>query len=142
MADSDRIPGSIDIYSFFEAVFQQDAGKLRSFFKSDATVVWVNTSEQFTVDEFIRANCEYPGEWEGCVEEIQRSCRIRDDNRITVVAKVWDRDGHASRTVSFIELGGTEKELIQSMVEYWGDVAEPPEWRQNLGIGKRYQNKK
>ena len=142
MAVSDRMPDHLDVFSFFEAVAQQDAEKLRSFFEPDATIVWANTHEQFTVDEYIRANCEYPGEWEGCVEEIQCCSRFHDDNRITVVAKVWDGDGNASRTVSFIEFGDTEGGLIRSMAEYWGDVAEPPKWRQDLGIGQRYEDEK
>ena len=65
MTISDRMPDSIDIYAFFDAVVKQDAVRLRSFFEPDATIVWVNTNEVFTVDEYIRANCEYPGDWRG-----------------------------------------------------------------------------
>jgi len=101
--------------------------------------VWANTNEYFTVDEYIRANCEYPGEWKGRVEDVQCCSRFHDYQRIIVVAKVWDRDGNASRAVSFIELGDTEEELIQSMAEYWGDVGEPPRWRRDLGIGSAVQ---
>ena len=140
MAVSDKMPDSIDIFSFFEAVIQQDAEKLRSFFEPDAIIFWANTNEQFTVDEFIRVTCEYPGEWEGRIEDVQCCSRFHDYNRITVVAKVWDREGNASRTVSFIELGDTENELIQSIVEYWGDIGEPPKWRQDSGIGMRYRD--
>ena len=42
--------------------------------------------------------------------------------------------------ISFINLGDTEDELIQLMVEYWGDVGEPPQWRQELGTGQRYRD--
>lgn len=142
MTISDRMPDSIDIYAFFDAVVKQDAVRLRSFFEPDATIVWVNTNEVFTVDEYIRANCEYPGDWRGRIEDVQCYLCFNDYNRITVVAKVWDGKNNASRVVSFIELGNTENELIQSMVEYWGDVGEPPEWRQKLAIGKRYRDEK
>ena len=142
MAVSDRMPDSIDVFDFFDAIVQQDAEKLRSFFEPDAFIVWANTNEQFTVDEYIRANCEYPGEWEGRIEDIQCCSRFHDYNRVIVVAKVWDGGGSASRMVSFIELGDTENELIQSMVEYWGDVGEPPQWRKDLGVGKRYHDEK
>ena len=53
-----------------------------------------------------------------------------------------DVKNNASRVESFIELGNTENELIQSMVEYWGDVGEPPEWRQKLAIGNLYRDEK
>ena len=70
-AVSDRMPDSIDIYDFFNAIVKQDADRLRTFFEPDAIVIWANTNEQFTVDEYIRANCEYPGAWEGGIEDIQ-----------------------------------------------------------------------
>ena len=41
----------------------------------------ITTNEHFTVDEFIQANCEYPGEWDG---EIQRIEYLKD-TVITVV---------------------------------------------------------
>jgi len=134
------VPNGIDIQSFFNAVVQQDAKKLRDFFEPDAVVVWPNSNEIFTVDEYIHANCTYPGEWQGRIEEVQYDSRFHDYNRIIVVAKVWDANDNASRVVSFIELGDTEQELIQYLTEYWGDIGEPPEWRQRLGIGKRYKD--
>ena len=140
MAVSDKMPTSIDVYDLFEAVIEQDAKKLRFFFEPDATVVWANTNEEFTVDEYIHVNCKYPGNWNGRIEDIQCCSRFHDYNRITVVARVWDQDGHVFRVISFIELGDTEDELIQTMVEYWGDICEPPEWRRELGIGRQYEN--
>ena len=141
MSVSDRIPDSIDVFKFFSAVIKQDPEKLRSFFEPDATITWPNTSEIFAVDEYIRATCEYPAEWHGRVEDIQSYSRFHDYNKIFVVVKVWDNEGNAFRAVWYIELGDTDDELIKSLVEYWGDVGEPPEWRQNLEIGKRYGDK-
>ena len=138
MAVSDRMPDSIDVFDFFDAVVQQDAEMLRTFFEPDATIVWANTNEQFTVDEYIRANCEYPGDWKGHIEDIQCYSRLQSYSRMIILAKVWNGGGNASRVVSFIELGDAEDKRIQSMVEYWGDIGEPPKWRQELGIGKRY----
>ena len=139
---NDGMPDGIDIHAFFNAVVEQDADKLRSFFEADASVIWANTNEEFTLDEYIRANCEYPGEWQGRIEDIQCYSRFDDKKRISLVAKVWDINGNASRSVSFIELGDSKNGngLIQSMVEYWGDLGEPPKWRQRLGIGKRYRD--
>lgn len=60
----------MDIKAFWDAVLRQDADAIRDYFNPDAWVNWHNTNEHFTVEEFIRANCEYPGEWDGEVEQI------------------------------------------------------------------------
>ena len=58
----------MDIQGFWKAVIAQDADKIRTFFHPHAYVNWHNTNERFSVEEFIRANCEYPGKWKGKVE--------------------------------------------------------------------------
>lgn len=58
----------MEIKEFWDAVLRQDAAAIRGFFHPTAFVNWHNTNEHFTVEEFIRANCEYPGEWDGTVE--------------------------------------------------------------------------
>ena len=60
----------MDIKVFWDAVLRQDADTIREYFHPDAWVNWHNTNEHFTVEEFIQANCEYPGEWDGEVEQI------------------------------------------------------------------------
>jgi len=60
---------NFDIHDFFKAVIRQDGDKLRTFFEPDALIFWANTNEQLTVDEYVRANCEYPGEWTGLIED-------------------------------------------------------------------------
>lgn len=46
---------------------------LKKFFHEDACIRWHNTNEQFNVTEFLRANCEYPGDWSGEVERIEKT---------------------------------------------------------------------
>ena len=58
---------------YWRAVLEQQADELPYFFKEDACIRWHNTREQFTVNEFIRANCEYPGEWTGEVERLEKA---------------------------------------------------------------------
>ena len=60
----------MDIKAFWDAVLRQDANVIREYFHPTAFVNWHNTNEHFTVEEFIRANCEYPGEWDGEVVQI------------------------------------------------------------------------
>ena len=63
---------SFDINAYFASVLRKDAEALRLFFLEDAVIRWHNTNEAFTVDEFIRANCEYPGRWTGEIERVLR----------------------------------------------------------------------
>ena len=46
-------------------VLAQRADEIREYFHPDAYVNWHCSNEHFTVEEFIRANCEYPGDWDG-----------------------------------------------------------------------------
>ena len=55
----------MDAEKFWQAVVRQDARQLKEYFAADAQIRWHNTNELFTADEFIRANCAYPGRWGG-----------------------------------------------------------------------------
>ena len=66
----------MDIQAFWSAVLQQDADAIRAYFYPNAWVNWHNTNEHFHVEEFIRANCEYPGEWDGEVERIVTAVHV------------------------------------------------------------------
>ena len=59
----------MDIKAFWNAVLRQDADTIREYFHPDAWVNWHNTNEHFTVEEFIQANCEHPGEMDGEVAD-------------------------------------------------------------------------
>ena len=55
----------MNIEQFWKAVLAQDEREIRKYFHAEAYVNWHCTNEHFTVDEYIVANCEYPGEWDG-----------------------------------------------------------------------------
>ena len=77
---------------------------------------WHNTNEQFTVEEFIRANCEYPGRWDGEVERVEVQGGL-----VITATRVWAAGGGPSyHVVSFIR---TEGERIVSVDEYWETMA-------------------
>lgn len=61
----------MDILAYWQAVLQQNASAMSRFFAPAATVKWHNTNEEFTADEFILANCKYPGSWDGAVERME-----------------------------------------------------------------------
>jgi len=122
----------MDIKTFWKAVLMQDEKEIRKYFKEDAYVNWHCTNEHFTVDEFIIANCEYPGSWDGIVERVER---IKD--LIITVTLVYPKDKSASfHVTSFIK---TENDKIVSMDEYWADDGSAPQWRLDKHIGKAIQ---
>ena len=117
------------INHFWLAVLNQDRDSIKQFFQDDAYVNWHCTNERFTVDEFIRANCEYPGKWNGEIERVETV----GDVTITVV-RVYSKDGSTSyHAISFIRI---QDDKIASVDEYWADDGAPPQWRQKMKIGR------
>lgn len=106
--------------AYFAAVVSKDAAALSAFFSENAEVFWHNTKEAFTLDGFIRANCDYPGEWLG---EVERCFRTGDT--VIAAARVWakDKPSLSFHCCSFITL---KDEKIIRIDEYWGDDGEPP----------------
>ena len=118
----------MDLHKFWRVTLAQDAGRMREFFHTNAYVNWHNSNEHFTVEEFIRANCEYPGAWDGTIERIEQA----GDLFITAT-HVYSRDGALSfHAVSFIRV---EDDLICGIDEYWGDDGPAPAWRLEKHIG-------
>ena len=117
------------ILDFWQDVANQNAKNLQSYFLSNATIRWHNTNEQFSVEEYIRANCEYPGDWYGEVERIELV-----ENLGITATRVWLSDNSASfHATSFYEF--VENKII-SLNEYWGDDGVAPQWRLDKKIGK------
>lgn len=118
------------ILDFFQDVIKQNANDLQGYFSSDAIINWHNTNEKFSDEEYIRANCEYPGDWCGEVERIELIGNI-----IVTVARVWSSDNsRSSHVTSFFEFNDDK---IISLDEYWGDDGLPPQWRLDKKIGKQ-----
>ena len=118
----------IDVQQFWSAVLAQDANAIRDFFCDNAYVNWHCTNEHFTAEEFIQANCAYPGEWDGEIERVETA----GDTVITAV-HVYPRDKSVSfHVTSFIR---TKQGKIVSLDEYWSDDAAAPQWRREMRIG-------
>lgn len=119
----------MDIYQFWEDVLGQNADAIREYFDKNAYINWHCTNEHFNVDEFIIANCEYPGEWEGEVERVEKT----DDLWITVT-NVYPKDRTLSfHVTSFIKI---MDDKITAVDEYWADDGTAPKWRLDKQIGK------
>lgn len=119
----------MNIKRFWKDVLAQNRGALAGYFSPDAVIRWHCTNEQFTVPEFIRANCEYPGEWDGKIERADQH-----GNQLITVVNVFSKDRSASYHVaSFIEL---KDDKVISLDEYWADDGDAPAWRKSMGIGQ------
>ncbi|MGL4107427.1 nuclear transport factor 2 family protein [Clostridium sp. LP20] len=117
------------VLSFLNDVITQNPLGLRTYFTPNAVINWHNTNESFTIEEYIIANCEYPGKWCGEVERID----IFNDLVISV-SRLWVVDNSMSfHAVSFIKF---KNDKIVTLDEYWGDDGIAPQWRLVKKIGK------
>lgn len=118
----------MNIHNYWKAVLEQKEDEIRNYFHKDAYVNWHCSNEHFTVEEFIRANCEYPGEWDGKIERLEQTNDI-----IITVTHVFTKDKMLSfHVTSFIK---TTDEKIVAVDEYWGDDGEALQWRKDKHIG-------
>ena len=120
----------MDVCGFWKDVLDQTAEDIPRYFTADAVVNWHCTNERFTVAEFVRANCEYPGDWEG---EIERVCELSEG--LVTVVRVFPKDKSASfHVTSFMTL---LDDKIKQLDEYWADDAPAPQWRREMQIGAK-----
>ena len=90
----------MNIQQFWSDVLAQRADEIREYFHADAFVNWHCSNEHFTVEEFIRANCDYPGDWDGDVEKI-----VMTDDMIITATRVYPKDRSASFHVTSCRIG-------------------------------------
>lgn len=118
----------MNIQQYWAAAVAQDANRMRTFFRTDAIIRWHNTNEQFTVEEFLRANCEYPGTWYGGLE---RAEQLHD--LLISVAHIYSVEpAESHHVVCFMQL---KDGRIAAMDEYWGEDGTAPQWRLEKAIG-------
>ena len=120
----------MDVQAFWRAIISQNAEEMKTFFTEDAVIRWHCTNEQFTAKEYILANCKYPGDWRGEIERVEEN-----GSSIVLAGAVRSTDGAVKcHVVSFIRINDG---LVSEMDEYWADDGDAPEWRKEMGIGKR-----
>ena len=119
----------MDVMAFWHDVLLKKRETLPYYFCDDAIIRWHCTNEQFSVAEYIRANCDYPGDWDGEIERIEEN-----GDSIILAGRVFSADGRMSfHVVSFIK---TRENKILELDEYWADDCDAPVWRKELKIGK------
>ncbi|GGH16182.1 nuclear transport factor 2 family protein [Paenibacillus segetis] len=123
MANKEKI---IDLWAEID---KQNWDNLFQYFTEDAVINWNNSNESFNVNEFVRANCEYPGNWRIDIERLEAM-----DDLVVSVVKVELKSSEISfRATSFFEF---DEDKIRWLNEYWGDNAQAPQWRVDMNIGK------
>ena len=118
------------IIQYWEDVAKQKEEALKRYFYENAYIRWHDSNEQFNVNEFLRANCDYPGNWCGKVERIE--CL---NHTVVTVTHVYSSDA-SFHVVSFFEIVDNK---ITSLDEYWGEDGDVPQWRKEKRIGKPIQ---
>lgn len=122
----------MNIYSFWKDVLQQNADAMRAYFHKDAYINWHCTNEHFTVEEYLIANCEYPGSWDGEVERVEKT-----NDMLVTVTHVYSQNRDSSfHVTSFIKVVDNQ---IVAMDEYWADDGIAPKWRLDKRIGRPIQ---
>ena len=100
--------------------------------KRYAVIFLMTQSSDGTVQmnpEYIRANCDYPSDWDGTIERIEEV-----GNTIVLAGHVLSADKRIScHVVSFIKLRNGK---ISELDEYWADDGDAPDWRREMRIGR------
>lgn len=117
------------VVSLWSHIDRQDWDKLYLYFTDDAVINWHNTNESFNVEEFVRVNNEYPGDWNIQIERIESI----DNLVISVVRVQLKNDDVSFHATSFFEF---ENDKIKLLNEYWGDDGKAPQWRVDKKIGE------
>ena len=113
----------IDLARFFEAVVGQSPS-LGEFFAEGAEIIWPSTEERFGVEDYVKVNCAYPGDWTGEI------VKVLTGEPLVMVAKVEAKDhSYSAHVVSFITPHGDK---ITRLEEYWSENGVVPDWRQEL----------
>ena len=115
----------MDFGQYWKDCIGQDREALRAWFWPDAKVIWPCTDEVFTVEEFLTANCDYPGSWEGALLHVTPTPM----GAVTEV-RIISADGkYACHVASIFTL---YRDRIASLTEYYADDGPPPRWRTEL----------
>lgn len=124
-----KINNKEQIINLWNDIDKQNWSKLYEYFHSDAIINWNNTNEQFNVEEFVRVNSEYPGNWSIVLERLE----CIENLAISVVKVHLKESDFSVHATSFFEF---QSGKIKTLNEYWGEDGEAPQWRTDKQIGK------
>ena len=115
----------MDFQRYWQDCIAQDKEALRGWFWPDARIIWPCTDEVFTVQEFLLANCAYPGDWTGALLRTTPT-----PTGVVTEVRIASSDGQYScHAASIFTLF---RDRIVSLTEYYADDGPPPSWRKDL----------
>lgn len=116
-------------WMYIGEAFFDNAGELMT----EDAIVWLpNSREVFRGrDKFVKFNKKYPGRWYISIEKMMS----KGDTVISII-KVEAEDKSSSLYATSVVI--FKNNLINEMVEYWGDNGEPPAWRLKESLSERY----
>ncbi len=122
----------MDIQAFISAVVTKNESEMRKFLADEVIVRWHNTNEEFTLEEYLQANCAYPGDWVGNVERI-----IPTDDGCVAIIKILSSDALVQfHQISVVTM---QDEKIVALDEYYSEDGVAPQWRLDMNIGRVIQ---
>ena len=115
--------GKVDIVkTFWKLLDERRFEELTELFHPECKIVWPNTSEDFTPEEYIRLNKDYPGSWKIDLEDVTDA-----NTKVISVVRIKSKDnGQSLRGIGYFHL---EEDLIYYLLEYFAPDTEKPEWR-------------
>jgi len=122
-----REAAAFDAEEFVADVVTQNATSLQTHFAPDAIIRWHETNEELTLPEYIRANCEYPGEWRGKLERV-----VESNNEMSLVYRI-ESEGVEFLVAAFAKLANGK---ITQLDEYFCTCGTAPQWRLDMKIGR------
>ncbi len=119
---------NMDIQEFITAVVDKNENEMRGFLADELIVRWHNTNEQFTLEEYLKVNCSYPGNWLGEVKTI-----IPTSEGCVAVVQISSEDGSVKvHQISVIKI--TDEKIV-ALDEYYSEDGSIPQWRLDMNIG-------
>ncbi|MGL5624588.1 hypothetical protein, partial [Cetobacterium sp.] len=110
------------IMSFFKdlmSLTKENKEILRKYFDENASILWYETNEKFTLEEYLQVNSEYPDEWIGEIKRIEEK-----NDLIIFVGEVKPKDNSfCCYCTSFVKIKDNK---ILSLEEFWTKVSSPP----------------
>ena len=125
------------IVNFWRDFHEQNWSGLAGYFSDSAVINFHHTNEQFTLEEYIRLNAEYPGVWDIGIERVIGPISEIGNTVISVTKTFTPDKGIFFHAISFYIFEG---EKIAKLDEYWGEGGEPPKWRKEMKIGRQIES--
>ncbi|MDH6364626.1 hypothetical protein M2139_001613 [Enterococcus sp. PF1-24] len=119
------------IKNFWQSVAKQELPALREYFVTTAVIDWPNTNERFTREEYLVANCEYPGAWQAVVLQCNQ---ISVDEYVSITQVRLVDEAISFHAISYYRMIDGK---ICYLKEFWSEDGEAPEWRKKKNIGKK-----